>query len=79
MILPSKVVDMQNSYSSPELFPRESLVCVYQEIVKKNFIASGFKSNSTLRAILKFINRKMNLKIVVSYRMKSNIAIKLNI
>ena len=43
MIISSKVEDMQNSFSSSNIFPRESPVCVYQEIVIRIFIASGLK------------------------------------
>lgn len=63
MILSSKVIDMQNSYSSSNIFPRESPICVYQEMVKIIFfLASGFKSNSKLRTTQVFINRKMDKK-----------------
>lgn len=50
---------MQNNYSSPNLFPRESPTCVYQEIAINFFMLSGFKNNSTLRATQMFINREM--------------------
>lgn len=43
MILSSEVEDMQNSYSSPNILPRESPVCVFQKRVIRIFIVSGFK------------------------------------
>ena len=62
MTLSRKVEDMKISYSFPNIFPRESPACLYQETTVKNFILTGFKNNSKLRATQMFINRKMNLK-----------------
>lgn len=53
----SNVKDMQNSYSSPNRFPRESPAYVYEVIAIKFFIPSGFKNNCTFRVTQMFINR----------------------
>lgn len=70
---------MQNSYSSPNRFPRESPAYVYEVIAIKFFIPSGFKNNCTFRVTQMFINRNEQKKLWHTHWMRCYTAMRLNV